>query len=282
LVHPLHILCVRNVELASLHTRGLIGQRSLKTSCLIETSSLKHGLLIGSRSFQSRTNIKLTSLKSRGHIGLLTGNVGTKHIRGKLLTHLLGSQKLLIDLLGHRNVLSRALTSSTRTGKGLTRNTSRALQTTRASRHLTRTLRGSTNLLSRKLTRALSPRHSLSLKRLTDRRHLLCLKGLLVKRLTKGSSPNPLRSYLTRSHPFSRYALSSHTLRCKSATKLNLLSCHLLGSEPLRRRHPLRADGLSLRSLHGKPTHLIQIATHLTPAKLSSLTKRSSHFRIGR
>jgi hypothetical protein len=232
--------------------------------------------LIGALSLQSGSNIELTSLKASSHISLLTGNVRTKHIRSKLLTHLLGSQKLLIDLLGHRNILSRPLTGSASTGQSLSSNTSRTLQTTSTSRHLTRTLRRSTKLLSGKLTRTLSTGQSLSLKSGTNRRHLTRLKGLLVEALTKGSSTNLLGVHLTRSHTFSR-----NPLRGKSAAKLNLLSRHLLGSEASHRRHTFRSDCLSLRGLHGKPPHLIEIATHLTTTKLSRLTKSSGHLRIG-
>jgi hypothetical protein len=265
LIESSHILSVRDVELPSLHTRGLIGQ-----------SSLKRRLLIGPRGLKTSANIKLTSLKRRSRIGLLTRNVRTKHIRSQRLTRLLGPQKLLVNLLGNGNVLSRALTSRTSPSQSLTSDASRAFQTARTSRHLSGSLRGSTKLLSRKLPRSRSPRQPLRLKSLTQRANLLVAQSLLIEGFTKSPSAHTLSGHLTSGHTLSRYAL-----RRKGSCHLKLLSRHLLRSEARRSRKALRTDGLSLRSLHGKPPHLIQVAAHLATTKLSSLTQSRRHFGIG-
>jgi hypothetical protein len=265
LIESSHVLSVRDVELPSLHPRSLIGQ-----------SSLKRGLLISPSHIRSRSHIKLTSLKGRSRISLLTRNVGLKHIGSKLLPHLLRSKKLLIDLSSSRNVLSRTLTGQSSPSQGLTSNAGGAFKTARTSRHLTRTLSRRTNLFRRKLTSILRQGKRTILKSLSHTRLLLSLKGLLIKRLTKLALTNLLGINLTSSDSFSRNAL-----RSESSSYLKLLSRYLLRSEARRSRKALRTDGLSLRSLHGKPPHLIQVAAHLPTTKLSSLTQSRSHLGIG-
>ena len=115
LIHLLHVLGVRDVELTSLHTSSLISQ-----------TSLQHGLLIGALSLKAGSHVKLTSLKGHCRIGLLTGDIRLKHSRGKLLTHLLSAEKLLVNLLSSRNVLHTALAGKTSPSQGFTRDTSRA------------------------------------------------------------------------------------------------------------------------------------------------------------
>jgi hypothetical protein len=118
----LHILSVLDVELTGLHPSLLVRKRRTQERILIGLASRESSLLIGKGRTELGIHVELTSLKLGSNIALLTLDVSTQNIRGKLLAHLLGPKELLVDLLRHRQILSRTLTGSSRTGKSLTRN----------------------------------------------------------------------------------------------------------------------------------------------------------------
>jgi hypothetical protein len=169
LIHLLHVLGVRNIELLGHIPSRLIRQRSLKRR-----------LLIGPRSIEGAADVELTSLKLGSNVGLLTGNVRPEHIRSQRLTLLLGSKKLLVDLLGSSDVLHRPLTRSPRTGESLARNGRIVHQTTGRSKALTGALRSRPNLLGRELAGGHRHRQTTSLQNLRKRALLLGVQSLLI------------------------------------------------------------------------------------------------------
>lgn len=245
LIEPLHILRVRDVEHPRLHPSLLIGKLSPEERILIGEVGLETSLLISQIAPQHRLHVELTSLKLGANIGLLTLDVGTKNIRRKLLTSLLGSQKLGIDALRGSQVLELTLTGSPRTGQSLTRDTGNVLQTTRRGKPLTRTLSGRPKLVRRKLARGLRHRQSLGLEGLGKRGELLVLKSLLIEALSESPSSHLSSLHLTSPHPLRLHSLGLNLLRGEHPSR-----GHLIGAHRTRNAHS-RASTSSLGTIGG-------------------------------